>query len=115
SDDVAGAGLVRAASNPHRRTSERTHADRFDTTWPVKWPEAARLLLAAFVIAGTGILVGFLLTDWAAPNAVTRLDERITNWFVDGRTDAWNSFSHVAAFPADTIPKIVISALICCF
>lgn len=114
-DDIDRAGLVRAESNPHRRANGHTDADRFDTTWPVKWPEAARLLAAAFVVVGTGIVVGFLLTDWAAPNAVTRLDERIAEWFVDGRTDGWNSFSHVAAFPADTIPKIVISVLICCF
>lgn len=113
--DTDRAGLVRAESNPHRRAIEPANADGFDTTWPVKWPEAARLLVAAVVIVGTGIVVGLGLTDWAAPNAVTRLDERISNWFVDGRTDGWNSFSHVAAFPADTIPKIVISALICCF
>ena len=114
-DDIDRAGLVRAESNPHRRANRHTDADGFDTTWPVMWPEAARLLVAAFVIVGTGIVVGFMLTDWAAPNAVLRLDERITDWFVDGRTDAWNSFSHVAAFPADTIPKILISTLICCY
>jgi membrane-associated phospholipid phosphatase len=112
-DDV---GLARAASNPHRevRRRDETH-DKFDSTWPVKGAEAVRLLVAAIVVTGTGIVVGFLLTDWGAPNAITRLDERVAEWFVDSRTDAWNSFSHVAAFPADTVPKIIISAIICAF
>lgn len=117
-------GWVRAASNPHRTNLHRTTLhqngdhrdhDRFETTWPVRGAEAVRLLVAAIVVAGTGILAGFLLTDWAAPNVVTRLDERITDWFVDNRTEALNSFSTIAAFPADTIPKIVISVIICGF
>jgi undecaprenyl-diphosphatase len=107
---------ARAESNPHRRAVDRTaDTDGFDTTWSVKGPEAIRLLVAAVVVAGTGTLVGFLMTDWAAPNSITRLDERIADWFVDSRTDALNSFSAVAAFPADTFPKIIISAIICGF
>ena len=110
------AGMARAESNPHREPHRRRHPDRgFDSTWPVKGAEGIRLLLAAIVVTGTGILVGFVLTDWTAPNAITRLDERITNWFVDGRTDTLDTFSKVVAFPADSIPKIIISALICCY
>ena len=107
---------TRAESNPYRRAADRTaRTGGFDTIWPVKGPEAVRLLVAAIVVAGTGIVVGFLLTEWAAPNSITRLDERVADWFVDGRTDALNSFAAVAAFPADTFPKIIISALICGF
>lgn len=111
--DVHLAGDARAASNPHRSMTERRHHGRFDTTWPVQWAEAVRLLAAAIVVIGTASLIGLVVTDWAAPNAVTRLDERITDWLVDSRSDALNSFATIAAFPADSFPKIGISAIIC--
>jgi membrane-associated phospholipid phosphatase len=112
-DGTVADGDARAESNPYRRTVDRTDDGSFDTTWPVKGPEAVRLFVLAVVVAGTGIVTGFLVTDWTAPNSITRLDERITDWFVDTRTDALSSFSTWAAFPADTVPKIIISAIIC--
>jgi undecaprenyl-diphosphatase len=111
--DVEAAGPTRAASNPYRSESEVGDDGRFDTTWPVRWAEAARLVVAAVVVIGTASLAGLVLSDWAAPNAITRLDERIADWLVDSRTEALNSFATVAAFPADSFPKIGISAIIC--
>jgi membrane-associated phospholipid phosphatase len=87
--------------------------DRFDATWPVRWAEAGRLVVAAVVVIVTGSVAGLVLTEWAAPNGVTRLDERLADWFVDSRTEALNSYATVAAFPADTFPKIGISIVIC--
>jgi membrane-associated phospholipid phosphatase len=113
-EPVETAASAGAESDPHRRAVDRTTGG-FDTTWPVKGAEAVRLLVAAIVVVGTGIVIGFVLTDWAAPNSITRLDERIADWFVGTRTEALTSFSPVAAFPADTFPKIIISTIICGF
>lgn len=101
--DVTGDELV--------ATAEQTH--RFDGAWPVRGPEVLRLLVAAIAVIGTGILVGLTLTDWAAPNAITRIDDRISDWIVTQRFDALDERVAWIAFPADTYPKIAISALIC--
>ena len=107
--------LVRAESNPYRPPAAPLDSRRFDTTWPARGTELVRLLVAAVLVAGTGIVVGLVLTDWAAPNSITRLDERLADWFVGTRTDTLTSVATWAAFPANTFPKIIISAIICCF
>lgn len=104
--DVTGDELVATADDEARR---------FDGTWPVRGPEVLRLLVAAIAVIGTGILIGLTLTDWAAPNPVVRLDERISQWFADQRFDALDDRVAWIAFPADTYPKIAISALICLY
>lgn len=113
SPEVVVAGPTPTATNLDRSQAPRRDHDLFVTSWPVRGAEVVRLLVAFVIVAGTGILVGLIVTDWTAPNAVTRLDERITERIVDSRTDALNSLSTVAAFPADTIPKIAISMTIC--
>ncbi|MAT03844.1 MAG: hypothetical protein CL424_02215 [Acidimicrobiaceae bacterium] len=85
----------------------------WDNTWPVELAELKYLVVAFVAVVATGAAVGLTLTDWAAPNAVTRLDDRVANWFVDGRTDALNSLAPWAAGPADTFIKIGISTVIC--
>lgn len=96
---------------------EATRADQrgWRESWPLRGPEALRLLVAYVAVAGTGVLVGMLLTDWAAPNAITRFDDRAANWFADNRTSALNSLAPWAAGTADTYIKIGISTVIVLF
>jgi undecaprenyl-diphosphatase len=84
-----------------------------DWRWPVRGPEAVRLLVAFVAVVGSFVAVGYALTDWFAPNAVTRLDVRLAESLADGRTPTMNDVAHWSAFPADTIVKIAASALIC--
>lgn len=85
----------------------------WDNTWPVKGPELTRLVAAYVAVVAVGTVLGLTLTDWAAPNAITRLDERVADWLVDGRTAALDSLAPWAAGPADTPIKIGISIVIC--
>lgn len=99
-------------------TTEMSHpsageAPSWDNTWPVKGPEAGRLVAAYVAVVAVGTLVGLVLTDWAAPNALTRFDERVADWFVDGRTAGLDALSPWGAGPADTPIKIGISIVIC--
>lgn len=99
-------------TDPPRPRSDRRS---WDGTWLLRWPEAGRLLVALVAVVASWAIVGEWLTDWAAPNAVTRLDERVADAFVDGRTPFLNDVVPWAAFPADTFTKIGISAVICGF
>lgn len=93
-----------------------THSDRsWDGTWLVRWHEVGALLAALLVVVGIGMFVGELLTNWAVPNAITRLDDRVADAFVDSRTAFLNDAVPWAALPADTFIKIGISTVICGF
>lgn len=85
------------------------------TSWPLRGPEALRLLVAYVVVTGTGVLIGLFYTDWTAPNAVTRFDDRAANAFADNRTGFLNDLAPWAAGTADTFIKIGISTAIVAF
>lgn len=85
----------------------------WDGAWPVKGPELLRLLIAYVSVVAIGTLVGLIFADWTAPNALTRLDERTTDAFVDSRTDLLTDLSPWAAGLSDTIVKIALSTVIC--
>lgn len=87
----------------------------WDGMWLLHWREVGVLLVALAGVIGVGAFVGLLMTDWTAPNAITRLDDRVAEAFVDSRTDVLNGVVPWAAFPADTFTKIGISAVICGF
>jgi membrane-associated phospholipid phosphatase len=81
------------------------------STWPVDRHQALRLSLA--LVAGIGIFsaLGVVLVDLTAPNPITRADEEIAQWFVDGRTPLLDDISTWGAFLADTMTKIVVTAV----
>lgn len=85
---------------------------RWDGAWPLKGPEVARLLAAYVVVVGIWALIGRGYTAWTAPNAITRMDERVANWFVDSRTGFLNDASTWCAYLADSYYKIGASVLI---
>lgn len=88
---------------------------RWDGAWPVRTHEAAQLLGALVVVVGVFSLIGLLYTDWFAPNAITRIDDRVAEAAAGNRTPLQTDVVPWAAFPAETITKVVVSALICLF
>ncbi len=88
---------------------------KWDGTWPVRKREAGQLLIALACVVGVFSLVGLLYTDWFAPNAITRLDERVAEAAAGNRTALLTDAVPWVAFPADTYTKIALSALICRF
>jgi len=97
---------------PVRGQGER-RTSSWDNTRPITWPGVGRLMISFALVTGTGVLIGMILTDWTAPNAVTRLDDRVANAFVDSRTAFLNDLAPWGAGPADTFIKIGISTAIC--
>lgn len=82
------------------------------TTWCLHRGDLARLAGSLLAVVVIGALVGFVLTDWAAPNSLTRLDERLADRFVEDRTPGRTDLATWAAFPADTTTKIAATALL---
>lgn len=111
-EEPAAPQAPRARTGPPARSDEPAG---WKASWPVRGPEALRLLIAYVVVSGVGVLVGLVLTDWTAPNAVTRFDDRAANAFADNRTSALNDLAPWAAGTADTFIKIGISTAIVLF
>lgn len=81
-------------------------------TWMFHRGDLLRMAPALLAVVAGGALVGFLLTDWTAPSALTRLDERLADWFVEIRTAGRTDLATWGAFPADTTTKIAVTALV---
>jgi len=88
---------------------------KWDGAWPVRKRETGQLLLALACVIGIFSVIGLLYTDWFAPNAITRLDDRVAEAAADNRTKFLTDAVPWVAFPADTFTKIGISAVICLF
>lgn len=82
------------------------------TTWTVHRGDWMRFAVALAAVIIGGALVGFVLTDWTAPNGLTRLDTRVAEWFVDLRTPGRDGLATAGSFPADTIVKITVTAVV---
>jgi undecaprenyl-diphosphatase len=106
-DALRKAADERPDATPSRR--------RWDGRWPVRKHEIGQLLVALACVIGVFSLLGLMYTDWFAPNAITRLDDRIAEAAADNRTELLTDAVPWVAFPADTYTKITISALICLF
>lgn len=88
---------------------------RWNDRWPIRGREVLTLLGALAGVVGVFSLIGLAYTDWFAPNAITRFDERVADAAVDSRTAFLTDVVPWAAFPADTLTKIGISVLIVVF
>ena len=105
--------ITTSSDSRHDDHERAAYRRSWDNTRPVKLSEAKYLVLAYVAVVATGALIGLAFTDWFAPNAVTRMDDRVAQWWVDGRTDGLNSLAPWAAGTADTFIKIGISTVIC--
>ena len=74
---------------------------------------AAVELLAAYVLlTAVWAGLGFLITGPLADTSLARADRDIAEWFVEQRTPAWNDWSHIGSMLADTLVKIIATAII---
>lgn len=82
------------------------------TSWPLRRPDWLRVAGAFVALVAVYVMVGFALTDWFAPNAITDFDEELAQRLADGRTARNNDLAHWGAFIADTYVKIAASLVI---
>ena len=97
------------------RSEHRSGADRaswFRSTWPVDRHQWMQLGVALVVCVGVFTALGFVMTDWAAPNVVTRFDENFAVTMASNRTPFENDLAHWGSFIASTEVKIGLTALV---
>ena len=87
-------------------------SERLRDTWLLHWREIG--LLTGCYVALTGIwsAIGWLIVHPLDDTEVVRTDVRLANWFVDQRTPALNDWSLFGSYLAETIVKIVVTAII---
>ena len=82
------------------------------STWPVRGHEAALLggAYLSFTVAWSAL--GWLLTRRLSDTWLVHLDRSIAAWFVDQRTPTLNSLSFIGSMMADTVVKVVVTAIV---
>lgn len=81
------------------------------SSWPIGRRQWKQLAVAFVAVVGVGLLVGFLLSDWLAPNAITEADVEIAEWFERQRTETFDDLAFWGSFLSDTPVKIAASAV----
>jgi len=64
------------------------------------------------------VAVGFVLTEWILPGAITRADGSVNRWLARGRTPLETDLSWVGSHLAESVTVIALGVLvvvICCF
>src|SRR6187455_1595211 len=80
-------------------------------SWPLERRDAA-ILLGWFVgLVGIWWAVGALITGPLDGSGFVRTDERISQWFADGRTPRNDDLAVAGAMLADTFVKIIVTAV----
>ncbi len=86
--------------------------ERLRDTWPIRWRDVGLLLACYVVLTGIWSAIGWTIVNPLDDSQIVRTDERIANWFVDRRTPALNDWSLAGSLLAETIVKIVVTAII---
>lgn len=92
---------------------ERAGHDRgLRTTWPLGWWDAGRFVGAWAVLVALFAGIGELVVGSGRDNAIVDTDRRVAEWFVPRRTERLDSLSWLGSMLADTVVKIVVTAVI---
>ncbi len=75
-------------------------------------PTAAELLVGYVVLTGLWVGLGLLLTGPFGSGALVDFDQDVATWFVDQRTPTLDTWANFGAMLADTLVKIIVTAVI---
>ncbi len=75
-------------------------------------PLAVELLAAYILLTACWVGLGFLVTGPLAGTAVADVDNDVATWLVDQRTPMLNDWSHMGGNLAETLVKIIVTAVI---
>jgi membrane-associated phospholipid phosphatase len=78
----------------------------------VAGPLAVELLAAYVLLTACWVGLGFLVTGPLAGTAVADVDNDVATWLVDQRTPMLNDWSHMGGNLAETLVKIIVTAII---
>ncbi|MEP7201822.1 MAG: phosphatase PAP2 family protein [Ilumatobacteraceae bacterium] len=85
---------------------------RLRDTWLLHKQEAITFATLYVAITAVWSAMGWLLTNPLKGSWIVHTDESIERWFVDRRTPGLNSLSFVGSMLADTMVKIVVTAVV---
>ncbi len=85
------------------------------STWPLDRRDWLHFAVALVATIGVFSAMGWLVFDTAAPNALSRWDQDVSEWFADGRTAVADDLAHWGAFLASTEVKIGVTAVFALF
>jgi membrane-associated phospholipid phosphatase len=95
-----------------RRYEATNRSERLRETWPIQWRDVGLLLACYVALTGVWSAIGWMIVEPLDDTEIVRTDERIANWFVERRTPALDDWSLVGSLLAETIVKIVVTAII---
>jgi undecaprenyl-diphosphatase len=92
---------------------KRKQADRrLRETWPIRWSDAGLLLACYAVFTGIWSAMGWVLVKVVDDSEIVRTDQRVARWLVERRTPTLNDLSLVGSLLAETITKIIVTAIV---
>ena len=100
------------AEAPHDRRPGTGSGRIGSTLRNVVLPLGGQLLLAYLVLTAVWAGLGLLLTGPLAGTWVDTMDRDVTHWLVDRRTPQLDGLSHIGALLAETLVKIIATAVI---
>lgn len=102
--------MVGAAPDQQLAVHSPTRAER---TFPRGVQATAVELLASYVVLTTVCVgIGFLITGPLGGSGLARLDQDVATWFVERRTASGNDWANFGAGLADTMVKVIVTAII---
>lgn len=100
--------IIPPAPHPKRGSAATSMGDR----WSIVRPAAAELVVAYVVMTAIWVGIGLLITGPLGGSGLVRTDQDISEWFVEQRTPAWDDWSQIGSLLADTLVKIIATAII---
>ena len=85
---------------------------RLRNTWLLRRHEALTLLSLYALFTGVWFLIGWSLTHPLKDSSIVHTDQSISEWFVKQRTPGLNSLTYIGSMLADTVVKIVVTAIV---
>jgi len=88
------------------------HAERLRDTWPIQWRDVGLLLACYVALTGIWSAVGWIIVHSADDTEPVRTDRRVANWFVEQRTPTLNHWTVAGTLLAETVVKIIVTAIV---
>ncbi len=98
---------------PSTSVGDRRPVDgRRTSGWPLDRSDIPAIIGSFLVIVAAWTVAGLTLTDWLAPNPITRFDARLAERFVERRTPFRDDLATWGSFLSNTMTKIVVTTLL---
>jgi undecaprenyl-diphosphatase len=99
--------------DPADRTDRKTEPHQpLRRTWIIGWHEARQLVLAYISMTAVFALVGWVAFGHHRRWWLVNVDERISRWFADQRTDPLNTATLIGSWLSETVTKIAVTAIV---